>query len=100
MKTITEQLKQTRIANGLSQKEFGIKLNLPQSHISAIEAGKVDPRLTSITEMARVLRLELMLVPLSLVPAVRSMLAGDSNKPLWSIDGEEEESEDHEEEVE
>jgi transcriptional regulator with XRE-family HTH domain len=97
MKTITEQLKQTRIANGLSQKEFGIKLNLPQSHISAIEAGKVDPRLTSITEMARALELELMLVPFSLVPAVKSLLAGDSHKPLWSID--EGENEDNEEEI-
>jgi transcriptional regulator with XRE-family HTH domain len=95
MKTITKQLQQSRITSGLSQKEFGRKLNLPQSHVSAIETGKVDPRLTSITEMARALELELILVPFSLVPAVKSLLAGDSHKPLWSID--ERENEDNEE---
>jgi len=92
MKTISEQLRKTRISDNISQKEFGRKLNVPQSHVSAIETGKVDPRLTTIIEMARVLGLELMLVPYSLVPTVRSLLLGNSHKPLWSIDDEEEDN--------
>lgn len=103
MKSIPEQLKQARIGKKISQKEFGQKLNFPQSHISAIETEKVDPRLTSVIEMGRVLGLELMLVPTPLILAVRSLIHGPSQKPLWwSIDEEDDEentSEDTEEEI-
>jgi len=60
----------------------------PQSHISAIETGKVDPRLSSIVEIARQLDHELVLVPRALVPAVRALLAGNLDVPLWQTDEE------------
>ena len=42
---------------------IGRKLGLPQSHISRIEQGLTDPRLSTITDMARLLDQELVLVP-------------------------------------
>jgi HTH-type transcriptional regulator / antitoxin HipB len=86
MKSINEQLRDARRADHVSQKALGAAIGLPQSHVSAIETGKVDPRLSSVIEMARRLDYELMLVPRILVPAVRAMLAGDDEAPLWAVD--------------
>ncbi|MGH2345933.1 MAG: helix-turn-helix domain-containing protein [Chloroflexota bacterium] len=91
MRTINEQLRDARRARRLSQKAVGTRIGLPQSHVSAIETGKVDPRLSSILEMARQLDLEPILVPRPLVPAVRAMLAGEPEAPLWQVDDDEEE---------
>jgi len=66
-------------------------IGLPQSHISAIETGKVDPRLSSFIEMARQLDLEPLLVPRALVPAIQAMLAGEPGAPLWQVDDDGEE---------
>jgi len=57
----------------LSQRELGAKVGLAQSHLSKIERAAVDPQLSSLTEIARTLGLELMLVPVQLVPAVRAL---------------------------
>jgi predicted transcriptional regulator len=91
MKSINEQLRDARRADHVSQKALGAAIGLPQSHVSAIETGKVDPRLSSALEMARRLDYELMLVPRILVPAVRAMLAGDDEAPLWAVDDTEDE---------
>ena len=47
---------------------------MPQSHISRIENAGVDLRLSSLTEIARALGLELTLVPRKTAPAVRSIV--------------------------
>ena len=52
MSNITDQLKSIRRAKGLKQSELGDKLGLPQSHISKIEQGTTDPRLSTITQVA------------------------------------------------
>jgi HTH-type transcriptional regulator/antitoxin HipB len=88
MHTINEQLRDLRRARHTSQRALGVRVGLPQSHISAIETEKVDPRLASVIEIARQLDHELVLVPRVLVPAVRAMLAGDEEAPLWQIDDE------------
>ena len=54
---------------GLSQRALADKVGLAQSHISKIERGAVDPQTTSVVEVARVLGLELSLVPISLMPS-------------------------------
>ena len=54
---------------GLSQRALADKVGLAQSHISKIERGAVDPQTTSVVEIARVLGLELSLVPTSLMPS-------------------------------
>src|SRR5260370_30218659 len=59
---------------GLSQRALADKVGLAQSHISKIERGAVDPQTTSVVAVARVLGLELSLVPTSLMPALRALL--------------------------
>jgi len=74
----------------MSQKALGERMGLPQSHISAIENGKVDPRLLNVIEMARLLDHEPVLVPRELLPAVRAILHGKTDAPLWQTDENEE----------
>jgi transcriptional regulator with XRE-family HTH domain len=87
---IIEQLKRARLAKKLKQSELGVKLGLPQSHISKIEQGGSDPRLSTVTDMARLLDQELVLIPRSMLPFIRAMLSGeDIQKPKWQVDEEE-----------
>lgn len=90
MNDIIQLLKILRIKQGLTQSLLGEKLGLPQSHISKIEKGEADPRLSTLTDMARVLDAELVIIPRELVSVVLSMAKGDtdSQKPMWSLDEE------------
>ncbi len=75
---------------GLKQVEVGQKLGLPQSHVSKIEQGLTDPRLSTVSEMARVLDHELLLVPRLLLSQVRVLLQGDEEpERRWQLDEEE-----------
>lgn len=67
---IAVSVRQARIAKALTQKELGQRVGLPQSHISKIEKGTVDLKLSSLVEIARALELEIMLVPRQALPAV------------------------------
>jgi len=90
MNKIIKLLKQHRIDKSLSQSDFGNKLGFPQSHISKIEKGGTDPRLSTITDMARLLDQELVLVPRELLPAVQALINGENTqKPLWSLEEDE-----------
>jgi len=60
----------------LSQRAVASLADLTQSRYSAIELGKIDPRASTLVEIARALDLELMLVPKEVVPVVESVLAG------------------------
>lgn len=73
---IANKLKAEREARGLSQRALGKLAGVPQSHISKIENGTVDLRLSSLIELARVLGLELALVPRKALPAVKSIVRG------------------------
>lgn len=87
MNSILKQLKIARQEKGLKQSEFGNKLGLPQSHISKIERGKTDPRLSTVVDMARIVDRELILVPRRLVPAIRPMIeGGHDQEPMWKPD--------------
>ena len=76
---IAESLKAARERKGLSQRALGAKAEVPQGHISRIENGAVDLRLSSLVELARVLDLELTLVPRMKLPAVRAIIRGDDD---------------------
>ena len=90
MNGIIEQLKRARLTKKLKQSELGVKLGLPQSHISKIEKGGADPRLSTVTDMARLLDQELVLIPRSMLPAIRALLSGEeTQKPKWRVDEEE-----------
>ncbi len=80
MSNLINQLKSARKARGLKQAELGEKLGLPQSHISKIEQGTTDLRLSTIADMARVLDQELILVPRQMVSSVRALLRGETEQ--------------------
>lgn len=87
MEIIVEKLRAARKAKGLTQSALGAKMGLPQSHVSQIEAGKTDMRLSSFLEMARLLDMEPVLVPRSLTPAIRAIISGEETKqPAWRPD--------------
>lgn len=66
-------LMDARRQRGWSQAELGLRVGLPQMHISAIETGKVIPRYDTLLELVRVLDYDLLLVPRDLVPVVQSL---------------------------
>ncbi len=76
---IAESLKAARERKGLSQRALSAKAGIPQSHISKIENGVVDLRLSSLVELARVLDLELTLIPRKKLSAVRAIIRGDDD---------------------
>jgi DNA-binding XRE family transcriptional regulator len=71
---IAAALKTAREAQGLSQRALSELAGVPQSHISKIEKGAVDLRVSSLIELVRILDLELVLVPRKSVPAVSSII--------------------------
>jgi predicted transcriptional regulator len=50
---MVKELKAAREAKGLSQRALSELVGVPQSHISKIERGGVDLRLSSFVEIAR-----------------------------------------------
>src|SRR6266404_3611952 len=70
---IIVQLRDARESQGLSQVELGKRLGVTQSQITRIERGASDIRLSTLVEMAHALGLEPVLIPKSLLPAVRHL---------------------------
>ena len=94
---LRDQLKQTRGRRGWSQRQLGAAVGLPQPHISAIEAGGIVPRFNTVLDLVRVLEMDLLLVPRSLVPAVQSLIRAQKEphaaaKPLYAVSEDEFES--------
>src|SRR5262245_13143288 len=82
---ITRALKAAREDKQLTQRGLSALVGVPQAHISKIENGTVDLKLSSLIELARVLDLELLLVPRSHVPAVESIARGRRGEKAASI---------------
>ena len=98
------QIRQARLQRGWGQRHLGSAVGLPQTHISAIESGKTVPRFDTLLEIVRVLDLDLLLVPRSLVPMAQSLIRAQEErereeKPLYAVDEDEPETskEDHDE---
>ena len=91
---ILENLREARARMGLSQRELSARSGVPQSHISKIEAGDVDLRMSSLIALARVLGLELFLAPKKSLPAIQSIIRSHQSKdddieqvpPAYSLD--------------
>ena len=77
---IARVLRNAREARGLSQRALGAKAGIAQGHISKIENGTVDLRLSSLVELARVLDLDLVLVPRQAVFAVEAIVGRSDAK--------------------
>lgn len=76
-----DNLKRARISKGMTQKDLESLSGIPQAHLSKIESGAVDLKLSSLVELARLLEFELMLVPRKFVPAVEAIVRGGSDEP-------------------
>lgn len=70
---IARAVKTARMNKGLSQRALSAKIGVPQGHISKIENGAVDIKVSSLIELSRALDLELMLVPRKIAPAVKGI---------------------------
>lgn len=71
---LLEQLRAARLAEGISQRELGERIGLPQSNIARLESGTTDPSLSKVMELARALDLDLKLIPRKAVPAVQGAM--------------------------
>jgi predicted transcriptional regulator len=68
---------------------------VPQSHISKIESGAVDLRVSSLIALARALDLELFVAPKKSTPAIKSIIrsikgiqdAGSQMLPAYHLGG-------------
>ena len=94
---LRNQIKQARANRGWGQRQLGTAVGLPQPHISAIESGEIVPRFDTLLDLVRVLDLDLLLVPRSLVPAVESLIRAQKEpeseeKPLYASVEDESES--------
>ncbi len=80
------ELAAERQRQALSQAELAVKVGVAQSHVSKLERG-ADVRLSTLLKVARTLRLEPLLVPVQLLPAVEALIrahtgASDSPGPV------------------
>lgn len=72
---ILQTLRNAREQSGLSQRDLSARVGVPQSHISKIESGGTDLRLSSLVELARALDYELVLVPRKALAAVEAIVS-------------------------
>jgi transcriptional regulator with XRE-family HTH domain len=95
--TISRELKAARLRRGWSQTVVGKQAGLPQTHISGIETGRIVPRFDTLLDLVRVLGMDLVLVPQSLVPAVNALARGrhvdkTDERPLYAADGDDDDA--------
>lgn len=67
---IAAALKRARLRKGTTQRDLGALIGVPQSHISKIEAGAVDLRISSLVVLAQALDLALELNPATTADSV------------------------------
>jgi transcriptional regulator with XRE-family HTH domain len=67
-------LRRARAAKGWSQRDLSAKVGLTQAHVSRIERGEVDLRLSTFVELARVLDLDVVLTPRNAISAVQALI--------------------------
>ena len=92
METLIKELRKARKNKGLTQSELAQHVGLPQSHISGIEQGKIDLRVSTLIQIARILDHELVLIPRQLDLLVKAIIEGKEDvetKPRFQPDHEE-----------
>lgn len=67
-------LAQTRKTVRMTQAELAERAGLSRMAVQRTETGDVDPRFSTLQEMARVLGMELIAVPTALLPQVQALL--------------------------
>lgn len=69
-----KSLLEARVQTKQTQRELADQLDIPQGHISRMERGLIDPRMSTVTQMAYALGLTPMLVPRPAQAAVLAVL--------------------------
>ena len=91
------RLREVRLERGLSQQQLANVLGLRQRQISDLERAAMDPRLSTVQNVARALDLELILIPRQLISAVdglqRAAVDG-ARRPLYVLDADDADAED------
>lgn len=72
LESLTEVIRQARLAKGWSQRDLSARAHLTQAQISRIENGEVDMQVSTLIELARSLDLDLQLVPKTALVAVEA----------------------------
>lgn len=72
LESLTETIRQARLAKGWSQRDLSARAHLTQAQISRIENGEVDLQVSTLIELARSLDLDLQLVPRIALVAVEA----------------------------
>lgn len=88
-------LRKARLNRHLSQQALARKLGMRQRQISDLERAAMDPRLSTIQNVARALDLELMLIPRHLISAVDGLQRASSdstNRPMYTLGDDDAES--------
>jgi DNA-binding XRE family transcriptional regulator len=68
MSNILDELQHARKASGLTHEMLAKRSGLSRMTVQRTEAGKIDPRLSTVLLLARTLGMDVMLVPKSLRP--------------------------------
>lgn len=75
-------LKQARLAASLTQEQVAELAGISRPRYRDIETGTAAARATTLMNIARALGLEMMLIPQSLVPAVKTLLRPHDDEDL------------------
>ena len=71
---LIDSLATTRKAQQMTQAELAERAGLSRMAVQRTETGDVDPRYSTVSEMSRVLGMQLMAVPADLVPALQAFI--------------------------
>ena len=74
MSLLIEELEAARKAADMSQEQLALSAGLSRMTIQRTEAGQIDPRLSSVSAIAKTLGMDVMLVPTALRPELESFV--------------------------
>ncbi len=86
--SLPSALRAARIRRGLTQQALARKLGVTSREISKIERGAVDPPLSQLQDVSRLLDLELVLIPRQQISAVGALQAGGAaalKRPMYAL---------------
>lgn len=87
-RTLFDILRKTRLSRHFTQQVLARTLGLRQRQISDLERAAMDPRLSTILNVARALDLELMLIPRHLISAVEGLQRAGTDaakRPMYAL---------------
>ena len=94
---LRDAIRAARTQQHFTQQALATKLGIRQRQISDLERSTIDPRLSTLENVARALDLELMLVPRPLISTVEAIVrtgTDDFARPLYALDEEEQDDTD------